>query len=251
MSKGVSQIATMALYVGISVTAISGSLTVGLPAIENMQSAASIRQAQNFMNRLDSNVQQVVSEGEGSTRTMDVNFDRGKLYFDNDTSSLIYELRTDADVISPQSSRRTGNIILSSNADVEVYPAEVNSSGVFEVSEEEANCWMMDNDRVQACINKVGGPDDYQPINTSELLKHYKLVDGAQKELEGNLTVELNEIESTSYGEGYTEPRNTGDFIGTGQVKATVASDYGFTYDVIFRLPTGADFLKIDVQNFR
>ncbi len=250
MSKGVSQIATMALYVGISVTAISTALSVGLPALENMQDAAAIRQAQNFMNQIDSNAQDVISEGEGSTRTVSADFRKGQLYFDNDSNALVYELRTDANVISPQSSRRTGNIILSSNAEVEVYPAKANSSGVFEVSENEANCWMMDNSRVQACIAKIGSAGSYQPLNTSDLLTHYELKESG-KELDGNLSVKLNELESTSYGEGYTQPASTGDFIGTGEVKATVSSEYGFTYDVIFRLPTGADFLKVDVQNFR
>lgn len=243
MSKGVSEIATMALYVGVAVTAISGALTAGVPAIENMQDAASIQKAQNFMQQVDSSVQEVVSEGEGSTRTLSTDFDRGQLYFDNDTDSLIYELQTGASVISPQTTRKTGNIILSSNADVSVYNTSIDG----------VPCYMMKNEYIKACIKNTGNQSNQKNINTSNLLVLYEFrnPDGANKRLNGNMTVKLNNIDSTSHGTGYTAATETGDFIGTGEVVATVASEYGFTYDVYFRLPTGSDFIKVDVQNFR
>lgn len=243
MSKGVSEIVTMALYVGVAVTAISGALTVGVPTIENMQDAASIQKAQNFMSQVDSSVQEVVSEGEGSTRTLSTNFDRGQLYFENKTNSLVYELQTDASVISPQATRRTGNVILSSNADVSVHNTSVNGTP----------CYMMENEYIKACIENVGRQSSQENINTSDLLVLYefKNPDGADKQLNGNISVKLNDIDSTSYGNGYTTATETGDFRGTGEVVATVASDYGFTYNIYFRLPTGSDFIKVDVQNFR
>jgi type II secretory pathway pseudopilin PulG len=243
MSKGVSEITTMALYVGVALTAISGALTVGVPAIQNMQDAASIQKAQNFMQQIDSSVGEVVSEGEGSTRTLSADFDRGQLYFNNETNSLVYELKTDASVISPQATRRTGNIVLSSNADVSVHNTSVNGTP----------CYLMENKYIKACIKNVGSQEDQKSINTSDLLTLYefKNPDGSNKQLDGNMTVKLNDIDSTSYGTGYTAATETGDFIGTGEVVATVASDYGFTYDIYFRLPTGSDFIKVDVQNFQ
>lgn len=243
MSKGASEIATMALYVGVALTAISGALTVAVPTIENMQDAASIERAQNFMQQVDSSVEEVVSEGEGSTRTLSADFDRGQIYFDNATNSLVYELRTGASVISPQTSKKTGNVILSSNADVTVENTSVNN----------VPCYMMENEYIRACIKNVGSQSDQKNIDTSNLLVLYefKNPDGPNEKLNGNMTVKLNEINSTSYGTGYTTATDTGDFLGTGEVVATVSSEYGFTYDVYYRLPTGADFIKVDVQNFR
>ncbi len=242
MSKGLSQIATAALYVGVTITAISVALTAGLPALENIQDAAAISQAETFMHELDSNIQEVVSEGEGSTRTLEVSFERGEMYFENETDSLIYELQTDAEVISPQSSQRTGNVILSSNAEVEVFETEVGGE----------DCYMMRNEHITACINNTGSPDSFEDIDTSDLLVTYNFT-GTEpdKALDAEMSVELNEIEETSWGEGYIEAETTGDFIGTGRVRATVISEYGYTYDIIFSLPTGADFLQVDVQNFR
>jgi len=243
MSKGVSQIATMAMYVGISVSAVSAALTLGAPALENMQDANSIQKAQTFMQTLDSNVQEVASEGKGSTRTLDINFDRGEVYFDNASNSLVYELRTNTNVISPQSTKRSGNVVLSSSANVKV--SETAVDGV--------DCYLMENKYIKACIKKVGSSSSPEAINTTNLVQLYefKNPDGSNKQLDGNITVKLNERHSTSYGTGFTEPQEKGDLLGTGTVKATVSSDYGFTYDVFYQLPTGADFLKIDVQNFR
>lgn len=241
MSKGASEIATMALYVGISVAAISGAMTVGIPALENQQEAASIQKAQQFMQTLDSNIQEVVAEGEGSTRTLRLNLERGRLFYDNDTNSLIYELESDAPVISPQASRSSGNVILSSNADVSVKETTVGGT----------ECFLMENEHIRTCIKKVGAQNNPESINTSELLVLYEFKsDSGNKQLNADMTVELNDQQSTSYGEGYTYAPDTGEFIGTGEVVATVSTST-FTYDVIYQLPTGADFIKVDVQNFR
>lgn len=239
MSKGVSEVATSAIYIGVTVSAISVAISAGVPALENMQDAASIRQAQQFMHQLDQNVQTVVSEGEGSTRTVSGEFDRGRMYFDNDTETLIYELETDADVISPQTATRDGNVILSSSANVQVNETSIDGT----------DCYMMENDHIRACIKKIGSQSSYDNITTSELLTLYEFKDN-NRQLDANLTVELNEESDTSHGTGYTTAE-TGEFIGTGEVKATISSEYGFTYDILFRLPTGADFLQVDVQNYR
>lgn len=248
MGKGISQIASAALYVGITITAISAALTVGVPALEEMRDAAAIRKAQNFMQDLDSNIRQVVSEGKGSTRTLSVNLDRGRMFFDNKSNALVYELQTGADIISPQSARRTGNVVLTSSADVDVY--NVTSGGPkAPAGYSGPDCYMMENEHIKACIRQVGSINNFTHINTTELLTHYQFLD-QNRTLDADMTVKLNGIYNTSWGQGYTRVSEYGNFIATGEVRAHVASEYGLGYDVIFRLPTGSDFIKVDVQNF-
>ncbi len=243
MSKGASEITTAALYVGITITAIGTALTVGVPTLENMQDAAAISNAESVMEAVDSNVQEVISEGEGSTRTVDIDIDRGELFFDERRNSLVYELETGAEVISPQTSTRDGDIVLSSNAQVKVNETEK------EIDGEMVECYLMENRRVSVCIEKVDEPTF---MDNSELLLSYKFIDdGEEQELDGELAVEVNEKEDTREGDITTEVEETGEFIGTGEVVATVqATDGGsdFGYDIIYRLPTGADFLQVDVQ---
>jgi hypothetical protein len=247
--KGVSEIATAALYIGVSITAITAAITIGQPAIENMQDAAAIRKAQNFMQDLDTSVQQVVAEGEGSTRTLTVNLDRGELYFDNESNTIVYEIETDAELISPQSSQRTGNVVLSSSADVSVY--NVTSGGDDAPSGYSGpDCYMMENEHLKACIKQVGAIGNEQSLNTSNLLTYYEFKDQT-KTFDGSMKIELNEIYNTSWGTGYTRPVETGSYIGTGQVRAHVSSEYGYKYDIVYSLPTGSDFMKVDVKNFQ
>ncbi len=242
MRKGVSQVVTAALYVGVTVTAISTALTVGGPAIDNMRDAAAIENARNFMQQLDSNVEQVVSEGEGSTRTLTFDFDRGRFYYDNDSDALVYELETDAGSISPQASRRTGNVIVSKNANVTVKNATVNGE----------SCYLMSNRIVDICINDTGTPSKEVNINTSQLVVAYNYTGGdREQKFNGSMFVQLDSIPSSGWGTGYTRVHEYGSFIGTGRVTAHVDSNEGYVYDVVFSLPTGADFIKVDVQNFQ
>lgn len=246
--KGASQVITAALYVGISIAAVTTAVTVGQPAIENMRDAAAVSRSQNFMQDLNSKVQQVAAEGQGSSRTLTVSIDRGKLLFNEDANALVYRLQSDANVISPQTSRRTGNVVLSSNANVEVYNT---SQGESDAPSGYTGppCYMMENEHIKACIKKIGSPSNTTSINSSELLTYYEFKDQS-KTFDGNLSVMLNGVPETGNGTGYTKVDSYGYYIGTGKIKAHIVSGYGFTYDIVFQLPTGADFLKVDVQNF-
>lgn len=237
--KGISEIASAALYIGVSIAAISTALTVGAPAIDNLRDASAFTNARGFLEDVDTAVREVAAEGEGSTRTLQVSLDRGRFFYENSSNSLVYELQTDAGIISPQSSRKVGDITISSNANVDVRNATVDGT----------DCYMMENQHTKACIKKIPEQDPLNDINTSNLLVLYEFKDQS-RELDANMSVELNEATSSSYGKGYTQVEEFGSFIGTGKVRARVNSDLGYTYDVVFSLPTGADFVKIDVTNF-
>jgi|APHM01.1.fsa_nt_gi hypothetical protein len=240
--KGLSEVATLALYAGITVSAIGVILSTAVPALEDQRDASQIRNAQDFMRNLDSSAQEVVSEGQGSTRTLDLSFSQGNVEFSAENDTVTYGLETSAEVVSPQTSVRRGNVVLANNARVKV--RSETCDGV--------QSYVLENEHIKACIRDVGSESSEQDINTSELLVKYRFKDQG-RDLNGNLSVLVNSNSRTASGEGFTTtpyeelPRGN---VGTGQVTATVKSD-PITYDIVFRLPTGADFVKIDVQNFR
>jgi type II secretory pathway pseudopilin PulG len=243
--KGLSEVATLSLYAGITVTAVGAILTTAVPALEDQRDASQIRNAQDFLRNLDSSTQEVVSEGQGSTRELDLSFSQGNIEFDARNDTVVYSLQTDAEVVSPQTSIRRGNIVLANNARVSV--RNETCEGV--------QSYVLENEHIKACIRNVGSQSNQKSINTSDLLVKYRFKD-QNRDLNGNLSVLVNSNSRTSSGTGFTSvpydslPRNR---VGSGQVTATVGTTVGnqFTYDVVFQLPTGADFLKIDVQNFR
>lgn len=240
--KGLSEVATLALYAGITVGAIGIVLSTAVPALENQRDAIQIRNAQDFLQNLDSATQKVVSEGQGSTRTLDLSFSQGNIEFNAKNDTVTYSLQTDAEVVSPQTSTRQGNIVLANNARVNV------ETGTCEG----VQSYILENEHIKTCIRDIGSKSNQQHINTSDLLVKYRFKDQS-RDLNGNLSVLVNSNSRTSSGTGFTSvpyeklPRTN---VGTGQVTATVQSPV-ITYDVVFQLPTGADFLKVDVQNFR
>lgn len=244
--KGISEIATLALYTGITVASIAVVLSTAVPALEDQQDASQIRDAQDFMRDLDSSAQEIVSEGQGSTRTLDLSFGRGNIEFNAENDTVTYSLQTDAEVVSPQTSVKRGNVVLANNARVEV--RNETCEGV--------QSYVLENEHIKACIKKVGSPSNKEEdVDTSDLLVKYRFKDQG-RDLDGNLSVLVNSNSQTSSGDVSTTvpyedlPRNS---VGTGKVTATVDTSIGggFVYDVVFQLPTGADFLKVDVQNFR
>jgi hypothetical protein len=243
--KGLSEVATLSLYAGITVAAIGGVLSTAVPALEEQRDASQIRNAQEFMQGLDSSAQEVVSEGQGSTRTLDLSFSKGNIRFSAENDTVTYGLQTNAEVVSPQTSVKRGNVVLANNARVSV------SKEVCEG----VQSYVLENEHIKACIKNIGSRSNQQDFNTSDLLVKYRFKD-QDRDLDGNLSVLINSNSRTSSGTGFTSvpyenlPRNN---VGTGQVTTTITTDVTpvFKYDIVFQLPTGADFLKIDVQNFR
>lgn len=110
----------------------------------------------------------------------------------------------------------------------------------------------MSNSRVDVCINASGSPGNLTAINTSQLLVAYNYTGGdREQKFNGSMFVKLDGIPSSGWGDGYVEVDEYGSFIGTGRVTDYIESEEGYIYDVVFWLPTGADFVKVDVQNFQ
>jgi type II secretory pathway pseudopilin PulG len=240
--KGVSEVATLTLYAAITVGAVGGVLNVAVPALQEQSEAAQVRNAQDFMRSLESAVEEVASRGEGSRRTLSLSFSQGSIESSSVNDTISYSLETGAEVISPQVSTRTGDIVLSSNAGVSV--RNQTCEGV--------QSYVLENEHIKSCIRNIGDDSNPQDINTSGLLVKHEFKD-RERDLNANMSVLVNSNTRTTSGQGFTTttydtlPRSR---VGTGQVTATIQSP-PVTYDIVFQLPTGADFLKVDVQNFR
>ncbi len=89
---------------------------------------------------------------------------------------------------------------------------------------------------------------DHSYLNTSALLVSYhsKVHD---EPLDARLGVRVNHRNNTAVGTGSTAADRLGDYVGTGTVRAHVQSRYGLTYDIVFELFSGADFLQVRVED--
>lgn len=233
--KGAGTIISTVALAGVTLAAVGVVLNVSGPSIEEARDAAAIDRSVSFMNNVDNQIRQVASEGQGSTRTVTLDFDRGEFTIDPTNDNFFYSLKTRSESISPQSSTTIGDVKLASNAEVTVEETTIGGE----------ECYMMENSKVETCIRKVGSEGSPQNINTSNLLTHYKVKNG--EELEMNLQIELNDQFLSSYGQGYTEVEEIGDRLTKGEATAHVESENGYQYRILMELYAGADFLSIRV----
>jgi hypothetical protein len=136
---------SMALYSAIIVIGISTVVLVGTPILEDMRDARVVDAAKDTLTGLEDQVKAVADAGKGSSTTIGLRFARGDLVFDAATDAITYELETNAEIISPQSSRQLGDLRISSNADVSITDSTVDGQP----------CWRLENRRISACIRKI------------------------------------------------------------------------------------------------
>lgn len=234
MKKAISPLIGMVLLVIVIVASTSLVLNVGFPMMERMKDTSSIKENINFLRDLDSKIRRVSTEGTLSSRSIDLIFNRGQYYCDNDTNSLIYSLDTESHFISSQTSKNVGNVILSSDASVSTNSTLINDTP----------CYMMENTHLKACIKKLGSEDNLTEVDTSQLLVYYYNKD-LERELNVNLSVYPNDNNSLIQASGFTELRKEGEYIGKGRVTAHVMKG-NINYKIIFELRSGSDFLIIE-----
>ena len=234
--KGQSSTVSAVVIAAVTIGAVGIVLNVAAPAIDRTRDAAAVEQATTFMNELDDTIRATASKGEGSTRTVSLNFDRGEFYLNSSSNKFSYNLETTAKPISPQSRTEIGDVVLASNADVIVKKATRNGK----------DCYLIENQVVEACIKNNGTSSSPDDLNTTALVTYYEVKDGST-EIELDPKIELNGIPESSYGTGYTEAREIGTRLSNGEVIAHINAANGLQYRVLYELYSGSDFLSIRV----
>ncbi len=149
-----AQMVSVALYSAIVVIGISTVVIVGQPILEDMRDAEAVDAAKTMLTDIETAVRAVADADEGSRTEIGLRFARGTFIFDGDDDTITYELETDADIISPGTSRQIGDLRISSMAGVTVEHTTVDNQP----------CWRMTNEHVSVCIRDI-------PQNTSEQIR--------------------------------------------------------------------------------
>jgi len=231
--KGASEIITAVMLLGVTIVSTGVVLEVTGPAIDNIQDDSAVDRSVSFLNFVDERFREVASEGQGSTRTVQLDLDRGEFEVNSDEDTFGYSLETGSASISPQSQTTIGAVQLASNADVAVSEDTMNGE----------DCYLMENDKVEVCIQKVGSEDNLQSINSSELITYYGVKEAGEKNID--FKIELNGDFKSSYGNGYTYPEELGSNQPYGTVWSVINAENNMKYRVSFRLYSGADFISI------
>lgn len=227
------------LYILIISTSIFLILKVGGSVMEGMKDESSLSKVKNTMLTVDKTIQEVANEGHGSQRVIPIEIKDGKLKINN--NELSWELKTKTEVIEERTSLNLGNLVISSNANVNTieYPNRFTMQTDIE------------GDVFNVTIKKIGSESNYSSINTSDLIEsvYYN-----GERLNGTFTFNLNDDANSGIGNGYTYMIPSGNNTNLGRAKVithlnTTLDSTAIEYDIIYTLESFADFLTIEIKN--
>jgi len=233
--KGVSPLLAGALYVGIVSVALLIVVQTGSPAIAKMQDIAAVDQAKDSFAGLDKVIQDVASEGKGSTRVVPVQIKKGDITIDSANDQIEYGLDTNAEMISPRTRRAVGNLIFGANTNVKVTD---NGTDI-----------VIENEHLIATFNKTGNSTNFTDVNVGAQIKSIYVKD-TNMTFDGVIHVRIDDTASNEIGTGYVRAEETGSRLARGRVIVHVNNSFA-DYDVYFTLESGRDhFNEISVRNF-
>jgi hypothetical protein len=225
------------IYTLVALLALVLILNTGLPILTEMKDRSVFTKIKDVMLDLDRQITEIANQGEGSQAAVSFEIKDGEMKFQD--NQLIWEIETDSKIISPRTSTRLGNLIISSNANVRTF--ELNDSYLMETA--------IKNDNFSVKINKKGTKESPVAYNTSQLIEY---VSFNGNKMDGVFNFIINGNLSSINGTGYTEllPSGNNTNLGRSKVVAHMHSDFG-SYDIEFVLESYADFLTVRIKNFR
>ncbi len=232
--KGITMVSSV-LFLGFLIAATGIVYYAGVPSLQRIQCLATMEKMKSSFVNLDSLTRDVVSGGEGTKRTFNLNIDSGKMYIMGDNDTIYWEYECPVSVSSPRTAQTIGNVIFGENMEVSAYEGVCAGEDAY----------ILENRHLKACFKKIGSPSGMVGYNNTEVLIYLY-----QKDLDRALPMEYLEVtvdndQLSKSGTGYTSLERKGTNLPYGEVTAYMDSDYGIIYRIHFTLESGGDFLII------
>jgi hypothetical protein len=224
------------LYTLIAVLALVLILEAGLPILERLKDRATFTKTKDVLLNLDKHIEEVANEGEGSQRIVSLEVKEGNLRFTN--NQVTWEMETKNQLVDPRTSTTVGNLIITSNANVNTYETE--DSYIMETN--------IENDTFAVKVFKRGSRSAWVDINTSDLID-YVSYNGVK--MNGTFMFTLNNDPDSALGNGYTEMIPSGNRTNLGRAKVVAHVNSSFAeYDLELVLESFTDFVSTRIKNF-
>jgi hypothetical protein len=210
------------------ILAIGMVISITTPVLEDSKASASLRESEMTMKILNDYVQQVSAEGNGSTRKLSLNSQKGEFRIYQGENSIVYSIEGIPAFQYLSRSYRNGFYSISGN-DVKCY--------------ESGNYLFMENSRINISFQKVGIPTAWAALDTKNNINSiYQKNSGITISLVNSSTM-IDENALTSIGNGYSEIMKSGQWEPECIVHFFVNSSEGTAYDEYYILFAGADFI--------
>ncbi|QQG40297.1 MAG: hypothetical protein HYS81_02715 [Candidatus Aenigmatarchaeota archaeon] len=238
--KGLSPVIAAVFVLAISLAAIVIVLKVGIPSFTEAREFATLTEAKGVLLAIDSAIREVASEGEGSTRRLQLRITDGTYVIDNKSQEVRFELQTESEIVAPCVGVREGPILINSGGDVTGAERDENNDGITDL--------ILENSKMMLVINKTGTSASLAAVDTGKLILKMWIKGPNVNVTPSDSTIRLDNVANSNRGSGYTELLDSGTKMGRGRIRAHLENAGGIDYDVIYNLFCG-DYVRIDVQN--
>lgn len=238
--KAVSALISTVLLMAVVIGAISIMLSGIRPSVTALQDSVIFGKMKQSMATIDSAINTVASEADGSRRSVAIKISKGRLTVNGSSDTLIYSIETSAGGVAPRTSVEEGMLTIVSGGGVAAY------RGNYTLDGNQIPSYVLENSHTRIYIRAVGSRSSPAAINTSQLIL-------AAHQKDQNVWVEnmaefsVDGQESSKAGSGYTELFGEGNGLASSTVSAYVSSGY-IGYYINFTLESDTDFLEIGGQ---
>ena len=233
---------------GVIVTLIVISSTILVintinPFVQESNDFQSFNEAKATLEKVNTAINDVFLEAPGSRRTLDINIREGHLVVTGEEDKL--KIILPGSLFPSGASTQQGNVIVSSggSSTMKAYESDIDNDGNTDL--------VMENSAVVFAVKKLGNSTSNVTINTSSIITMMR-----NSRLNINISyprsgIFVNDLEKTSYGSGYTELTSMGKDLVSSGIHLHLNSTTNVTYDALFSLSAGKDFLELQVKNVR
>lgn len=245
--KGVSQLISTVLIFLLTTMAIGIALSIGTPTIDRAKQSATINEAIQNMKTFDNLIREVASEGKGSFRTLQMRVIDGEYKINQKTNTIEYMHTIKSGIIESGTFFKDGNVFIVAGTNARASKYDLDGDGSADM--------VLENEimRVALLNNDTAG----NVINTSKVVKFLNLRENGRNITINDSRILIDNRTQSYYGRGFTELVREGDNLATAEAVVHINSTNitsgsapaNFSYDIVYSLRSGADFLIVKIQN--
>ena len=216
------------MIVSIIVLGISLVLVSGMPVVDKVKKNLEFQESEEFMQKMDSAINDAIREGEGSSRL--VRSGSGNYRVDARSDTIEFSQRTD--VFDYLTRKMQDNVIIISGSDSKCYEQDINSDGSVDM--------IMENSYIKTALKKANG--SYDTKNNIIFISANNM---AIYPSDSSIIIDNNP--GTSVGIGASSLDEIG--IDLPKCRAHYFMNSTIDYDIYYTLYSGADFMTVEVRN--
>lgn len=240
--KGVNPFIATVYVIAITFTGITLVLTIGIPTINKARELSLINEAIQNMRVIDNTIRQVASEGIGSLKTIQVKITDGEIKVNSLINSVDFNYLVKYGSIEPGTLIQEENLEFGAGVNAKASEYDFNNDNVTDL--------VLENEILRVAIQKVGSAKSQAPINTSNNIKLIQLIEKNFNVTPTDSSVVLDGFADTGWGNGYSQLVKTGTRLAKAEAIVVINATSVY-YEIVYTLPSGADYLLARVQNAR